>query len=283
MAEKKLHVKPSKEELKANALKAAEEFEKIDETPKETPEPTPPTEEPKEEQKEEVKEEVVEEAPKEETPPEVKEEEEKEVVDYKKKYVDSSRGAQALLEKDKQMNDAIDKASQLPPPTDEEMTVIYPDWDVMSDSEKRVAIKTELADRKFELLHKASVANKSITEWHGAVDKFIENPKTMINYPELEGKQEEFRIYAAKPTYKNADFHLIVKSFLFDNEKVKASKPKNEGSMFPKGTAGPTVKDNPTNTISLQELTNIRNSNYKLYKEKLALIKKGTLQMEAIE
>ena len=283
MAEKKLHVKPSKEELKANALKAVEEIEKIDETPTETPETTPPVEEPKEEVKEkvvepveEIKEEVVEEK-------EEKKEEEKPVVDYKKKYVDSTRGAQALLEKDKQMNEAIDKASQLPPPTDEEMTVVYPDWDVMSDSEKRVAIKTELAERKFELLHKASVVNKSITEWHSAVDTFIENPKTMINYPELEGKQDEFKVYAAKPTYKNADFHLIVKSFLFDNEKVKAAKPKNEGSMFPKGTAGPTVKDNPTNTISLQELTNIRNSNYKMYKEKLAAIKKGTLQMETIE
>lgn len=279
----KLHVKPTKEELKANALKAVEELEKpeVVEPPIETPEP--PKEEVKEEPKEEKVEEVVEEVKEEVKEEVVEEKEDKPVVDYKKKYVDSTRGAQALLEKDKQMNEAIDQASQLPTPTDEEMTAIYPDWDVMSDSEKRVAVKTELSERKFELLHKASVVNKSITEWHGAVDKFIENPKTMINYPELEGKQDEFKVYATKPTYKNADFHLIVKSFLFDNEKVKAAKPKNEGGMFPKGTAGPTVKDNPTNTISLQELTNIRNSNYKMYKEKLAAIKKGTLQMEAIE
>ena len=279
MAEKKLHVKPSKEELKANALKAVEEIEKIDETPTETPETTPAPEEPKEE----IKEEVVE--PVEEVKEEVEEkkEEEKPIVDYKKKYVDSTRGAHDLLEEQKETNKALEEGKNIPAPTDEEMTVIYPDWDVMSDSEKRLAVKTEVADRRFDLLYKASEKSKSNTEWHGAVDKFIENPKTMINYPELEGKQDEFKVYAAKPTYKNADFHLIVKSFLFDNEKVKAAKPKNEGSMFPKGTAGPTVKDNPTNTISLQELTNIRNSNYKMYKEKLAAIKKGTLQMESIE
>lgn len=281
---KQLHVKPSKEELKANALKAVEELEKpeVVEPPVETPEPI------KEEVKEEPKEEVVEEKEeeKEEVVEEEKEEdkkEEKEVVDYKKRYVDSTRGAQALLEEKKETIKALEEGKNIPVPTDDEMTVIYPDWDVMSDSEKRLAVKTELADRRFDLLYKASEKGKSITEWHGAVDKFIDNPKTLINYPELEGKQDEFKVYATKPTYKNADFHLIVKSFLFDNEKVKATKPKNDGAMFPKGTAGPTVKDNPTNTISLQELTNIRNSNYKLYKEKLTAIKKGTLQMEAIE
>ena len=276
----KLHVKPTKAELEANALKAAAEFEK-EETPVETPK-----EEVKEEPTPEVevkKEKVVEEQPEQEVAKEEPKEEvvEEKVVDYKKKYVDSTRGAQALLEKDKQMNEAIETAASLPAPTDEEMTAIYPDWDVMSDSEKRVATRSEMADRKFELLHKASSANKSTTEWYGAVDKFIDNPKTMINYPALEGKQDEFKMYAAKPTYKNADFHLIVKSFLFDT--AKTVKPKSTGEMFPKGTAGPTVNDKPNNTIGIQELTNIRNSNYKLYKEKLALIKKGTLQMEAIE
>jgi len=41
MAEKKLHVKPTKEELKANALKAVEEVKKLD-TPVEPPKETPP-------------------------------------------------------------------------------------------------------------------------------------------------------------------------------------------------------------------------------------------------
>ena len=269
------HIKPSKEELKANALKLAEEAEKLPKEPEEPKEPetpavdpvstptTPPVEEePKEEEKE----------------PEKK-------PDLKERYRQSTREAQVLRNQVVKRDEAVEQAANLPQPTEDEMVSIYPEWDVMDEVQRRMAIKTELSERRTSLIHKATMAGKDITAWYDKVDKFIDDPKTLLSTPQLEGKQEDFKMYATKETHRGADFEVLVKAFLFDFEKEEsASKLKNKGEMFPKGSGGPSIKDETKpNKVTFAQLKTLRISNYSEYKKVNKLIKKGKMVMESVE
>ena len=107
------HVKPTKEELEANAMKAAEEAEAMADKPDEDIEDPKPSIEPPEDEKPDEKVDI---EPSPSKPPE----DEKPSEDYKKKFVASSREALVLHSKNKKINEAVDKADQLADPTEEE-------------------------------------------------------------------------------------------------------------------------------------------------------------------
>ena len=279
MPEPKLHVKPTKDELQAGIDKSLKELEATPEVPKVEPkvepkpvtpavvEPaTPPT--PPSETKPEVIPEVTLPPPDTLTPPET------EVKKLKKRYTDSSREAHKLNEEKKVLSDAIDQAENVPVPTDDEMVGLYPDWDVLSDFEKKMAMDNEVNKRKFDLLHKANVSVKSINDWKTKVDKFIEDPKTLIATPDLDGRQDDFKLYAE--SHRGVPFDILTKSFLFDYTKqVEDENKKHKGAMFPSGSGGPATPDK-TNPIklSVEQADALRNNNYKKWKEYL---KKGWL------
>lgn len=272
------HIKPTKKELAENALRLAQEAEQLpDETPEEET-----TQEP-EVAAESIPSKADETAPSTAPIPELEEEEEpvKPVVDYKQKYRDSTREAQVLYSKDKKMNEAIDEASRLDNLPEEEMNSLYPDWDILSDFEKKVARDNEINKRRFDILHKASSAGKDIAAWNEEVDKFIEDPKILANNPDLEGRQDDFRIFATKPTRKNAPLEDLVNSFLFEVDKEEASKPKSKGEMFPTGTGGPSTPDSSKpKKLTVEEGKALRISNYETYKKKL---RAGEIETENIE
>ena len=258
------HVKPTTEELEANAQKAAEELEAMDkgeekkeeETPEEKPQEKP---EVKEEKKVEVKEEI------------------KEEPDYKKKFIDSSRESIILHEKNKKTNEAIEKAMQASEPTDEELVKKYPDWEMMSEFEKKMAKDSEINSRRFSALGDITKENKNVEGWNKKVDDFVEDPKVLIDNPDLEGKQDEFRLFATKPTRRNVDFDTLTKAFLYEES---LSKPKNKGKMFEVGSGGPDDKGKPkSDKISIDEARQLRNTDYNKYK---SLLKAGKIDTESI-
>lgn len=268
------HVKPSKKELEENISKDLEELET---PPEETPEEKPPVVEKEEEKEDETPEEEKETPPVEE---EIKEEEEEEekppVVDYKKKFVESAREAQVLHSKDKKMVEALDQAKGLPSPSDEEMIKLYPDWEMLTDTEKRLAKDTEMSKRQFNILHEASTAGKDISAWNDKVDKFIDDPKTFIAHPDLEGKADDFKVFATKATRRGVDFPDLVSAFLYEVE--KSMPPKHKGAMFEKGSGGAKdLEKQKGDKISLEEARNLRKTNFNKYKE---LLKAGKIEKE---
>lgn len=275
------HKKPTNEELEENIKKTIDEAEKVDEAPEETPVETP-KDVPKEDEvidlpiEKPVKEEVVEEEPKEEVK-EVKEEPRVE-TDYKKKFVESSRESQVLHSRNKKLTEAVDQASQIEEPTDEEMTKDFTDWDVMSDTEKRLAKDNIINKRRFETIHKATQEGKDILAWNEKVDKYIDDPKVLISHPELEGKVDDFKIFATKPTRRGVDFEDLTAAFLYDMSKVVKT---NKGKMFETGTGGPNERPRPKgDKISLSEARVLMKSDYKKYKEFLIA---GKIDMSTLE
>lgn len=270
------HKQPSKEELQENMEKALEELDKIEEQPpeEEAPEEEAPEEEtPEEEAPEEEAEDGEEEGddkenlkkklPKKE---EGDDEERDEDGKYKKRYQDSSREAQILYNKNKKMAEAIEKAGAVEPPTEEELTAKYPDWDTMSDFEKDMAKQNMTHSKQLEAIREATKDFKEMDVWNGKVDKFMADPETMTAFPDLEGKEEEFKLFSSMPTRRGVDFEVLVSSFLYEEGKKVVKK---KGSMMPSGSAGDKrVKPND-GKLSVAESRRLRTADYKKYLEEL--------------
>lgn len=239
-------------EQKDPSIKPFEDKEESTETEEK---PTEPTDE----------KEVVEEEPKEETKEEPEEIKEKPQTDYKKKWVESSREGLILHEKNKKLNESVDQAFNLPEPTEEEMQKEYSDWDILDDFQKKLAKQSFDANRKLKMIHESTLVEKTAQKWNEEVDKYLEEPATLTTTPELAGKEEEFKLFATRPSRRGVSFETLVSAFLHDFEKEN---PPKRGQMFEKGTS--TVDKNPKDDkISLEEAEKIRTTDYKKYKELL--------------
>lgn len=275
----KLHIKPTINELDEKINKSLEE---LDKKPKEE---VPPVEEKPQEDK--PKSETPPETPSVEIPeekPEVPKKEEKpedkpkKKVDYKEKFIASSVEGNILYTKNKQIADAIAKASEVAEPTEEEMIALYPDWEVMSDFERKMAKKDEKNTRKLDAIEEATRDFKDIDAWTKKVDDFLADPQTFIDSPELEGKEEEFRIFSTKPTRRGIDFEDLVASFSYMTG--KEVKPKAKGSMFPTGSPGINERPQPkSDKITIVEARRLRVTDYKKY---LQYVRESKIELEEI-
>lgn len=272
------HTKPTKEQIQADLDKSLAEIEKTKDVPAD-PEP-----EVIESKPETVVEPVVEpDEPKEPADPvepdEPKDEpkNDPETLDYKKKFIDSAREGQILHSRNKKMAEAIELASSVAEPTEEEMVKEYPEWDLMDEVQKKIARKATMSDRRMAFISEAHKEAKDIETWNSKVDGYIEDPRTLVNNPELEGREEEFKMFATKPTRRGADLQDLINSFLWDMNKT--AKPKSKGAMFESHTPGPSKKENSkSGRLSIEEATRLRTNNYNEYVRQL---KSGNIESVA--
>lgn len=253
LTEKVLHKKPTIKELDENIEKDLEELDKLEAEGKKDIEED--TDNP--EQEEEV-------TPEEEETPEEKDNLERERLENKLKA--SSKEAKKLFEqneKNKQVNEAYEKASQLAPPTDEEMKEKFIEWDDLSDFERDMARKTELTDRRFQVVEESTRDFRKLTQWHSSVDNFIDDPINLSKNPLLEGREEGFKSFAKKSGNKGVAFDVLVPAFLYIDKPAVAKK----GSMMETGTGGPIKTKPKSDKISLEEADVLREKDYAKYKE----------------
>ena len=204
------HKKPTKKELKAVqketevVVKEIEEKE-ISELPKKSPEKAPVVKsvEPKKTPK---KKKVVK---KEEPSDETKEALKVEVKEKTKKLSASARENQKIYAKNRVINKALADADELPDPTEEDLQKEFKDWDVMNDTE-RVFAKEAVISRRFrKTIKTAKDQAKKIVKWGETVTEFIENPVTLNDNPELEGKEEEFTTFANQEANNSVPLSLL--------------------------------------------------------------------------
>lgn len=268
------HVKPTQEELQKQLQETTEKLDKPETTPEEekteekpaeektetetTPDDT--TEETDTDDTVEGDEEEAEEEKTGEKPAEVKE-------DVNKKLTESTKEAQKLYQDNKKITDALHEANNISEPTDEELKTEYPEWEEMSDTEKRLAKKAFINDKKMSILEQAAAETKKAEEWDSKVDTWIENPKTLAAIPELEGKQDSFKTYAKDKLRRNVSLDILYKAFLHE---YRASKPSNKGKTIETGTGGANSKPKPVDDkITLEQANQLMRTNYAKYKELL--------------
>lgn len=282
--------RPTKEELKSRIEQSQKELEEIENNPP-SPSPTPsepapsdekPTASPSPSKSEDEDEDTPsaspspsEEAPEDEEPSPSEEPEKKEL---KKKLSNSSRENQVLYSRTKKYDEAVERAEKIEPPTDEEMQTEYgkEEWDKMSAGQKKLAVNSWIANKRFEIMSEVSKEGKDIQQWNEKVDKFIDDPKTLIKHPLLEGKQEDFKAFAGKPTRRGLDFEDLVLAFKGD----LADKPptKHKGKMFHTGSGGSKEKPKAKNgKLSVEEGRKLRETDSRKWK---AMLKAGKISVE---
>jgi len=242
----------SKEELDANAerlLKEAEELKGKDEKPEEKPNEEQPEKQP--EKKELTDEEKL----------------AQELAEKDKKLRASSREGQILYQRNKQITEAIEKASELPDPTEDELIKEFPEWEVMNDFEKKMARQSLTTTKRLNAITEVSKGFKELEAWEKSVDSFLSDPTNIANNPALEGMEEDFKLFATKPTRRGVDMEILISSFLYQKDSEIAPKKRQ---MFETGTGGPSTPPEPkTDTISIDEARLLRNNNYSEYKRLL--------------
>lgn len=251
------HIKPTQEELQAQLEETTKKLDK--------PETETTTEE---ETTEETETNDTVEEDNEEKPAEVKE-------DVSKKLTESTKEAQKLYQDNKKITDALHEANNIPEPTEDELKAEYPEWADMSDTEKRLAKKAFINDKKMSILEQAAAETKKVEEWSNKVDTWIENPKTLAAIPELEGKEDAFKTYAKDKQRRNVSLDILYKAFLHE---YRASKPSNKGKTIETGTGGSNTKAKPVDDkISLEQANQLMKTNYPKYKE---LLLAGKIKMD---
>ena len=191
-------------------------------------------------------------------------------TDWRKKFTESSREAQVQGFKNKEIQQAVDAASELPEPSEDDLRKEYPTWEDMTDSEKKLATDTLLNKRRFELVHGATSKFKEVDEWNSKVDTFVSDPTVLTSHPELEQKAEEFKQFASKPTRRGIDLEDLFLAFL--GEQTKVVKPNHKGEqMFETGSpAANAVPVKPSDgKISAEEGHELMKKDYKKFKEML--------------
>jgi len=272
MAKPNNHQQPTKEELQQKEQEAIAEAEKIEaEAAPEEPEETPKPE--AEETVEEPEEAGVEAEvaplpePEPEAPAEPEEQAEPSKELYKRKFSASSREAQKLAAKNRVIIKSLADAEDVPEPTEEELIEEYRDWDMMSDIEKTLAKETVVSKRWRQTIAQAKEQATKIEKWNESVEDFVEDPKTLVDNPDLEGKTDDFRVFAAQEANNSVPFNILVSAFLHDHS---ANQKPNKGRMFEKGSGGPNDKPQlKKGTITLEEARQLRTTNYPKYKEML--------------
>lgn len=238
------------------------------------------TTEDEEDEEEPTKDEEIDEEPEDQTEedeePETPKTPENEKKRLKDKLSASSREAQILYSKNKKITEAIEKASEVSEPSEEELRARYSDWDEMTDSEQQSAKEIMTLKKQIGAISEVAKDFKDLDSWTQKVDEFISDPEVLANNPKIDGKEDEFRSFAMKETRRGVDFDVLVKAFLFEVEDTRPAK--NKGKMFETGSGGlnkkPTKKDDK---LSVEDGARLRKTNYKKYTE---LLKKGKIKTE---
>lgn len=195
--------------------------------------------------------------------------------DYEEKFKQSSRQAQSIAESKKQLEEAIDKAYQMPEPTEEQVKADLQkdgiNYDELSDFEKRQAKQTLHNKNINETIRQAREEQKATEEntkkYVNDLEVHAIKPDTLKKYPALDGRENELKKFVQDvPTRIGMNFDDVIALFL-----VRTAKPKkeNKGGMFPTGQGGRGEEKPKPNDgkMTLAQADVLRRTDYKKYRE----------------
>jgi hypothetical protein len=192
------------------------------------------------------------------------------VIDYEKKFQESSRENQLLRDAQAKRDQAEQELTK--EPTESDLRTAFPEWDGLSDFEKKMA-RGNLAAMKL-----AAASTRKADElasdraWNTSIEIAVTSDQA------LQGKEQAFRQFASQPKYKGTDMDLLISAFLQKNPSAPA-RPATPKPGLETGNGGPRTPDKPK-LLSSTELQMLRKTDEKAY---LAYVRKNgnaTSEME---
>jgi hypothetical protein len=185
--------------------------------------------------------------------------------DFKEKFAQSTRENQLQAARNKKLSEALAKVGEDVVVTDEDCKKEYSDWEDMNDREKRFAKDTLVNNRRFNAIKQVNNDFKNLDAWEEKVNTFLDDPEVLVKNPSLDGRESEFRTFAAKESRIGIDFEDLVASFLY---RSASSKTKKKGQMFERGTGGDNQKSKPKSTnLTHEQGQMLRKTDYKKYSQ----------------
>lgn len=185
-------------------------------------------------------------------------------IDYKRKFAESTRESQILLAKIKKLEEKLGRVTRDEIPAEQELKSLYPDWEVMGELERKLVEKNLILERRLGKVEQEFSQMKEEADWERELSNFLEKANILERYPELEGREKEFKEFAKKPTHKGVPLNVLTEAFLFQEKKEIL--PTKKGSVLERGTGGPKVAP-PKKGMTTEELKILRETDYKKYKE----------------
>jgi hypothetical protein len=199
-------------------------------------------------------------------------------VDYKEKYTESTREAQALFFKNQKLTETIGEADSMSEPTAEELKAYarvqgaeYDDLDTFSQN---ILKRTFINEKKFDLIKNVANESKKIDEWSKKVDNFIEESIDNSSYPSLNSLGTDFKKFSMKESRRGLDLNDLVSSFLYNNDKAK--KNDSPSSVLLSGGNSQAAPIKPAG-LNENDIAIIRQKNPREYKR---MIKSGEIDLE---
>ncbi len=154
-------------------------------------------------------------------------------------------------EKAKALEEELKKIKEESSVSPEKLAEQYPDWELMTESEKWMA--------------KELIQLKEKARWEEDL------AKAKKTFPSLETKESEFKDYCYKFP-KSVDVEVLAKSFLFDSVKPEPEVVKEPSKGLEKPTGG--SRQVPSPGMTLEDITRLRENQPKLYEK---MIREGKI------
>lgn len=201
-----------------------------------------------------------------------------EEIDYKDKFVESTREASALYFKNQKLNQTIEEASKISEPTEQELIdyakSLDADYEELDSFSQNIIKRTYISEKRFEKIQNVASESKQIDEWANKVDSFIEDAVDNSKYPTLSTLGTDFKKFAMKESRRGVDLNDLVASFLFSAERNIKQTPRKSVLL-----SGGNSQAAPIKQAGLNEgqIAMIRQNDPKEYRR---LIKSGQINIE---
>jgi hypothetical protein len=184
-------------------------------------------------------------------------------VDFWKKKATAQGQENIILSK--RLEEATRPKELTKEPTDSDLQAAFPEWEIMTDTEKRLARETFTAKRIASSLQQKENQREAERQWMTDLELAI------AKNPSLLGKEQAFKDFAKKPTHRGAPLETLVSAFLFESSSLPPSTPVPTPSapgLLP-GNGGPREAEKPK-LLSATQLKTLRETDDKAYREYIA-------------
>ncbi len=183
----------------------------------------------------------------------------KDEIDYKAKFAASTSENQILAAKVAEYENSRKELTNEPAESD--LRATFPEWDSMTYTEQRLATKTFSATQIATTLLEKDRQREAKAAWNTDLELAI------AQNPSLQGKEQQFKDFANKPTHRGVATDVLVDAFLHKSGATPA--PKSAPPALEPGNGGPRGPIQSKSKYSADEQLALQKSDPRKYRDML--------------
>lgn len=154
---------------------------------------------------------------------------------WKTKFQESSREAQIIAEREKEVKAKLEEATKPKEITDDLMKEKYADWDSYDDAVKATLKNQVKLEQEVTALKQSQSEYHNERKWDGKINSFLDENSETEKYPIKD--REAFRKFVSKPERKGMNLDVLAAAFVYEVGTTTPAKPeKKRGSMLEGGS-----------------------------------------------